>query len=130
MNSYKITNITNLVGRRDSKFNTIIDIEYIDNRIKKTIKLKAGETVFLTVNSLPLSIHRLRIKGLININEVSVTELAKTMEKERPKTIKKLKKTKKTVVVVEKKDSVVDNTQKKTKTTTKTTTKKKNIDKE
>lgn len=130
MNSYKITNITNLVGRRDSKFNTIIDIEYIDNRIKKTIKLKAGETVFLTVNSLPLSIHRLRIKGLININEVSVTELAKTMEKERPKTIKKLKKTKKTVVVVEKKDNVVDNTQKKTKTTTKTTTKKKNIDKE
>lgn len=130
MNSYKITNITNLVGRRDSKFNTIIDIEYIDNRIKKTIKLKAGETVFLTVNSLPLSIHRLRIKGLININEVSVTELAKTMEKERPKTIKKLKKIKKPVVVVEKKDNVVDNTQKKTKTTTKTTTKKKTIDKE
>lgn len=127
MNSYKITNITNLVGRRDSKFNTIIDIEYIDNRIKKTIKLKAGETVFLTVNSLPLSIHRLRIKELININEVSAIELAKTMEKERPKTIKK---TKKPVVVIEKKDNVVDNTQKKTKTKTKTTTKKKTIDEE
>lgn len=91
MNSYKIINLTNLVGRRDSKYNTIVDIEYIDNRVKKSIKLKPGETVYLTISSLPLSIHRLRVKKLISISEVSAAEIAKTMEKERPKKVKKTK---------------------------------------
>lgn len=111
MNSYKITNITNLVGKRDSKFNTVVDIEYVDNRVKKTINLKAGETVYLTVSSLPLSIHRLRIKNLISITEVSAIEVTKTMEKERPKTIEKPK-TKKPIVVTKKYEPVVKDTKK------------------
>jgi len=101
MKTYKITNTTNLVGRRDAKYNTIVDIEYIDNRMKKAIKLNAGDTVYLTVNSLPLSIHRLRIKKLISVIEISANELNETMKKanpnikknivpvDKPKTIKK-----------------------------------------
>lgn len=85
MNTYKITNITNLVGKRDPKFNSIANIEYIDNRTKKIISLKPSESVFLTVQSLPLSVHRLRIKKLINILEISPTELKKMMEKAKPK---------------------------------------------
>ena len=67
MNTYKITNITNLVGKRDPKFNSIANIEYIDDRTKKIIALKPSDSVFLTVQSLPLSVHRLRIKQLIDI---------------------------------------------------------------
>ena len=115
MNSYKIINVTNLVGRRDSKYNTIVDIEYIDNRVKKNIKLKPGETIYLTIFSLPLSIHRLRVKNLINISEVSAAEVAKTMEKERPKTIKNVKKIKKPIVIPKKSEPVISTRKKTTK---------------
>ena len=84
MNTYKITNITNLAPKRDRKFNSVVDIEYVDGRTKKTIKLKAGDNVFLTINSLPLSTHRLRIKKLITIDEINVTQLAKSTEKPKP----------------------------------------------
>ena len=89
MNTYKITNITNKVGKRDPKFNSVANIEYVDNRTRKTIGLKPSESVFLTVQSLPLSVHRLRIKKLIDIVEVSPAELKKSMEKAKPKAVKK-----------------------------------------
>jgi hypothetical protein len=71
MNTYKITNITNLVGKRDPKHNSVVSMDYVDNRTKKTLSLKPGEEVFISVQSLPLSVHRLRIKKLIEIAEVS-----------------------------------------------------------
>ena len=87
MHTYKITNVTNLAGKRDSMYNRVVDIEYIDNRMKKLINLKAGDTVYLTVNSLPLSIHRLRMKGLILIDEVNQSEATKSTKKAVPKTV-------------------------------------------
>lgn len=105
MNTYKITNVTNLAGKRDSKYNMALDIEYIDNRTKKTINLKAGDSVYLTVNSLPLSVHRLRIKNLIVISEVSAAELQKSMESTKPQAKQKPKQTKKPV---EKKKEVIE----------------------
>ena len=105
MNTYKITNTTNLVGKRDVKYNKVVDIEYIDNRVKKKIRLKAGDTVFLTVNSLPLSVHRLRIKNLITVIEISNTELNKKMEMIKPKTVKS--KTIKKPIILDKYDNEV-----------------------
>jgi hypothetical protein len=90
MNTYKITNITNLAGKRDFKFNSELDIEYVDNITKKTIKVKAGDTVYLTVASLPLSVHRLRVKNLITVTEVSAVELAKTINEIKPMVEKKI----------------------------------------
>ena len=122
MNTYKITNTTNLVGKRDPKFNSVANIEYIDNRTKKVIALKAGDSVFLTVSSLPLSIHRLRIKNLIEIVEVSAAELQKNMEKSKPKPKPKAKKpvAKKEPVTVDETAEPVDD--KKPKTPRKKTT--------
>jgi len=117
MATYKITNITNLAGKRDAKFNMALDIEYIDNRAKKIIHLKPGEDVFLTVNSLPLSVHRLRIKKLIEINEISAVELAKSMEKSKSQTKVKSKSPKRVISVVKKETPVT--TSKKTMTTSK-----------
>ena len=92
MNTYKITNITNLLGKREINFKKVVDVEYLDKRNKKINKLKAGESMFLSIASLPLSVHRLRIKGLISISEVSPAELAKTIAKPKPKAKPKAKK--------------------------------------
>jgi hypothetical protein len=92
MNTYKITNITNLAHKRDVKFNSVVNLEYVDDRQKKSINIKAGETVYLTVQSLPLSIHRLRIKKLIDVVEVSAAEINKVKaptKKSPPKPKKK-----------------------------------------
>ena len=85
MNTYKITNITNLAGKRDFKFNSELEIEYVDGISKKTIKVKPSESIYLTVQALPLSVHRLRVKNLITVSEVSAVELAKTMSSTKPK---------------------------------------------
>lgn len=90
MNTYKITNITNQLHKRDVNFKTPVKIEYVDDRKKKVAEVKTGENLFLTVDSLPLSIHRLRIKGLINVSEVSVAELKK-MTAPKNKSTKKAK---------------------------------------
>jgi len=85
MSTYKITNITNLAGKRDFKFNSELDIDYIDNMVKKTVKLKPNESLYLTVESIPLSIHRLRVKNLIDVSAVSQEELDALLEVNKPK---------------------------------------------
>jgi hypothetical protein len=80
MNTYKITNLTNTAGKRDPKFNATLDLDYVDAMMKKTVKVKPGETIFLQISTLPLSIHRLRVKGLISVVEVGPSELKNTME--------------------------------------------------
>lgn len=76
MSTYKITNITNHANKRDYKYNSVLDIEYVDNMTKKIISVKPNDTIWLTVRSLPLSVRKLRIKNLITVTEVSDHELA------------------------------------------------------
>jgi len=80
MNTYKITNLTNTAGKRDPKFNSTLDIDYVDAMMKKTVKVNPGESIFLQISTLPLSVHRLRVKGLISVVEISQSELKNTME--------------------------------------------------
>lgn len=84
MSNYKITNLTNSAGKRDARFNSILDIDYIDEMQKKSIKIKPGETVFLQIHSLPLSVHRLRVKKLISVVEIGDNELKNNMNVTRP----------------------------------------------
>jgi len=86
MNTYKITNLTNQAGKRDVKYNSTLDIVYVDSMMKKTVKIKPGETVYLTISSLPLSVHRLRVKKLISVVEIGKTELKQTMNVPVPTT--------------------------------------------
>ena len=87
MNTYKITNITNLAGKRDFKFNSDLDIEFVDKMVKKTIKIKAGNSVYLTVDSLPMSVHKLRAKNLVSVTEISPKELEISMNETKSKTV-------------------------------------------
>jgi hypothetical protein len=52
--------------------------------MKKTIKVKPSETVYLKIHSLPLSIQQLRVKKLISVVEISNTELANCMNEHKP----------------------------------------------
>lgn len=122
MNTYKITNITNSFGKRDLNYNMPVTIVYVDNMIKKSIILKAGDTVYLSIMSLPLSIHRLRAQGLIIVVE-SFDDPKVIMENENKANKKPESKITKNKKKVEKKTTTAPS--KKT-----TSTKKKTTDKE
>ncbi len=79
MNTYKITNLTNTAAKRDFKFNSSLDIDYVDNMMRKTVTVKPGESLYLTVAELPVSVHKLRIKNLISVVEISQRELENIM---------------------------------------------------
>ena len=84
MANYRITNITDAAGKRAIKFNATLDINYIDSMMKKTIKVKPGETIYLQIGSLPLSVQQLRVKKLISVVEISNTELKNCMNALKP----------------------------------------------
>jgi hypothetical protein len=88
MNTYKITNLTNTAGKRDPYFNSVLNISYVDAMMKKNLTIKPGETIYLQISTLPLSVHRLRVKKLISVVEISQSELKNAMDasnKRKPK---------------------------------------------
>ena len=87
MNTYKITNVTDTAGKRDFKFNSPINIEYVNNMMKKTVTINPGKSLYLTVDNLPMSVHKLRIKKLVNVVEVSQSELESIKNENKPKSI-------------------------------------------
>ena len=87
---YKIINITETLNKRDGQFNKSIDIEYVDNMIKKSFSLKPNEIMYLQISSLPTSLHLLRSKKLINVIEISQNEFNNA--KNPPKNVKIQKK--------------------------------------
>lgn len=84
MSNYKITNITDTTGKRSTRFNSTLDIDYVDEMQKKSIKIKPGETVFLQIHSLPLSVHKLRARKLVSVVEISNSELKNNMNAVKP----------------------------------------------
>ena len=90
MNTYKITNITNLSNKREFKHNSSLDITYVDNLKTNKVTIKAGETIFLRVNSLPMSVRKLRVENLVTVTEVGDIELEEVIDsKRKPKLVTK-----------------------------------------
>ena len=46
MTNYKITNITNTTGKRSIRFNSTLDIEYVDKMQKKLFRLNPEKQSF------------------------------------------------------------------------------------
>lgn len=115
MGIYRITSMTHTLGRRDAKYNAVLDITYVEKMMNKTIKLKPNDSVYLRVDKLPLSVHRLRVKKLITVVEISENDLkdvmnAKNIEKAaKPKKLEMVEVMKKTTnesIVVDDSDDV------------------------
>lgn len=75
MITYKITNITENLGKRDVNFNKTLEISYVDDMMRRTINVKPQDTVYFTSNDLPLSVHKMRVKKLVSVSEISEKEL-------------------------------------------------------
>jgi len=87
MKTYKIKNITNNFNKRDINYNSTLNIDYINGMTKKTIKLKPDNEFYLKVLSLPVSIHLLRLKGLIIVEEVNDKKIDKLLNKKIKKNV-------------------------------------------
>ena len=83
MSTYKILNITDQLGKRDANFESTLKIDYVDGMDVKSVTVKSNEIIYLTVPSLPLSLHRMRIKNWVTIDEIGKKELKKTLAKNK-----------------------------------------------
>jgi len=75
MGIYKITNTTNKIDKRQQGFNSLVLIDYVNNMEKQSKPLNAGETLFIEISALPISIHKLRAKNMISVSEASRSEM-------------------------------------------------------
>jgi hypothetical protein len=87
MKYFKINNLTNTLKKRDVRFNTVLDISYIDGMIKKIKKVYPDQVLFLELPSLPLSLHKMRINGLVTVTEINKNEFLFEQNKEKQKKI-------------------------------------------
>ena len=83
MNTYKIQSLTSDLPKRNVLRNKTLEITYVDNMIKKTLKIKPNEVVYFTSNELPLSLKKLLLKKLILISEVELSNIKNTKNKKK-----------------------------------------------
>ena len=75
MITYKITNITDLLPKRQRYSNSTLSIEYIDCMTEKKHLLNPGKTFYLTLQTLPLQIKKLMIQKLVNVSEIPENQI-------------------------------------------------------
>ncbi len=80
MPTFKIINITNTLGKRDPKYNSIATIDYVDRMQKKKMMINPGETSYLTITQLPVSVQKMMVIGNLSVQEISGTELKDIMK--------------------------------------------------
>lgn len=77
MANYKIKNITNSLDKRNPNFNIILDLDYVDNMLKKTIKIKPNQEVVMSLGLIPQNINHLRMNKMIIIEEINDFQVQK-----------------------------------------------------
>ena len=75
MITYKITNITSRLGKRETNYNSTLKVSYLDGMERKAMFIKPDEEIYFTTNTLPISLHKYRVKGLVSITDVTDKEL-------------------------------------------------------
>jgi len=70
MGYYKIKNMTNTLGKRDSKVNTTQNIEFKDIIGASMIVIEPGNEIVIEATYLPVSAQKLRAEGLIMVVEI------------------------------------------------------------
>jgi hypothetical protein len=70
MKTWKITNITPTLNKRVAKYNSTINIEYVDDMEKKSFSIKPNEVALFSASSLPISLHRYSMENIITIVEI------------------------------------------------------------
>lgn len=89
MNTYKIINLTYRLNKRDSNYNSVLNMEYVDQMERKVLKLMLNKTTYFTSVTIPLSLHKLRMKGLVSVTTLNEQELLKLQKESSGKEISK-----------------------------------------
>jgi len=74
MANYKILNITDQTGKRDRHHNLTLDVDFVVGMIGEKKKIRPGEFIIIKSQKLPLSVHKLRLEGLVSVTEISDKE--------------------------------------------------------
>ena len=100
MVTYKVTNITKRLTKRANGYNSTLTIDVVERMKRKFLRIRPDDTLFLTVSSLPLSVHKLRMKGHLSVVEVKESDIPKpkVVVKKSKKPVAKKRPPKKVVV--------------------------------
>lgn len=74
---YKIKNLTHLLPKRHMNKNSVLDVQFVSGLEKRTHKLNTNSEIYISCTNLPISVHKLRMKKLVSVREVSQSEFFK-----------------------------------------------------
>jgi hypothetical protein len=80
MSTFKITNKTSSLGKRNPKYNSPIRIEYAEKMTMKNTLIKPGDSTYLTIPKLPLSIQKQKMQGYLDIQNIAPNQLSSLMQ--------------------------------------------------
>ncbi|NJO65108.1 MAG: hypothetical protein HC836_45465 [Richelia sp. RM2_1_2] len=68
---FKVKSVTNRLAKRDIFYNAVLEIEINAKFDHETHKLGAGRELVINAENLPLSVHKLRAKKLVEVIKIS-----------------------------------------------------------
>jgi hypothetical protein len=85
MGYYKIKNITNDLGKRHPKVNTVLTIDFKDLINSSAVKINPGFEITVETNYLPITAQKLRAEGLITVVEIDKNSYQKLLNSQEGK---------------------------------------------
>ena len=67
---YKIKSLTSKLGKRHMDKDAVLGITYQDGFKEKNHMLHPGGILYISTPSLPINIHKLRMKNLVSVSEI------------------------------------------------------------
>jgi len=86
MRTYKITNITNTLNKRNLYYNKTLDIEFPYDMKDQKVNLKPNDNIIFKTHHIPFNIQKLKIQGLVMIDDITRTENSVIKPKKKKKT--------------------------------------------
>lgn len=80
---YKLLNTTFKLNKRDENYNKTLYFDYVDGFEKKTITIRPSQLIYIEFKNLPISLHRLRMQGLVSVLQVTDDEFNREYDKHK-----------------------------------------------
>ena len=87
MGYYRIKNVTNELGKRHGKVNTVQTIDFKDIINSSSIVINPGFDITIEANYLPISAQKLRTEGLITVVEIDKNTYQKMLLAQQSKNV-------------------------------------------
>lgn len=84
---FKITNVTSTLSKRESKYNTDVEFSVVNGIKNEKIIIKPGQLVFIECTQIPIGVYKLKLKGLILIEDSNHNEYNQLTYKPKSKIV-------------------------------------------